>query len=294
MEALTTGEALACPAASPTELAALAPPLPCDLVLAGRYRLCERLASGATSHVYRAEDLLSRALSGREAPVALKVYTGLRLAGRDLAPRLALAELHTARRLQHPHILRIHDLGWEPPVCFLSMEYIAGETLARRLQRSPAGGLPAGLARGIALALAAAVDAAHEVGIVHGDIKPANVLLGDCGEIKLIDFAGARDRDAGRDERACLSYSARYASPALLAGAAPGPRDDYYALACLIYQLFAGALPYGTRDALQGLRVGMRPQRPPGMGRRGWRVLQGVLAQRADREGATAWVRRVL
>jgi TolB-like protein/Flp pilus assembly protein TadD/tRNA A-37 threonylcarbamoyl transferase component Bud32 len=206
--------------------------------LAGRYRIEREVGRGGMATVYLAEDLKH----GRR--VALKV----------LRPELSSSlgaerfqrEIATASRLQHPHILALHDSGEAAGLLYYAMPYVEGESLRSRLTREVQ--LDATVAVGIAAAVADALTCAHAAGVLHRDIKPENILLTG-GHAVVADFGIARALDAvGADrltETGLALGTPHYMSPEQAAGARVlDARSDVYALGCVVYEMLAGEPPF--------------------------------------------------
>lgn len=203
-------------------------------VIADRYRVDAFLAHGGMGEVYRAFDL------DLEVSVALKIIRPTIASNPDVL-RLFKQEVLLARSVTHPHVCRIFDLGrgGDPPVPFLTMEYLSGETLAARLARGPLG---AEEILDLAEPLADALDAAHRAGIVHRDFKPQNVMLtGDGAKPVVMDFglAGSNDSSAG---------TPAYMAPEQILGESISPATDRYAFGISLYQMATGRLPFATDD----------------------------------------------
>ena len=147
----------------------------------GPYEIESLIGTGGMGQVYRARD------SRLERVVAIKVLPG-RFADDDARRQRFEREARVISRLNHPHICTLHDIGTEQGVGYLVMEYIDGETLAAALTKGP---LPVPIAVTYARQLAEGLNRAHESGIVHRDIKPGNVMLGESGA-KLLDFGLAK------------------------------------------------------------------------------------------------------
>jgi len=150
-------------------------------LVAGRYRLLERLGAGGMAAVYLAHD---ERLDRRVAVKRLHTADG-----DDVDARRFKREAKLGASLSHPHLVSIFDTEEDDESVLLVMEYVDGETLADRLAR---GGLEPRAAAAIVRAVAEALDHAHAAGIVHRDIKPANVLLGRDGSVKLADLGIAK------------------------------------------------------------------------------------------------------
>jgi serine/threonine-protein kinase len=204
--------------------------------LAG-YRLIRRIGQGAHGAVYLAQDPRG-ALT-----VALKVVTLPPGALAPAAREAFLRNAQTARRLHHAGIVALFAAGIEGPLGWLAMEPVAGSDLARytRLPRL----LPEPLVLRLCERIAQALAYAHRQGVVHRDVKPANVLIDWSRDaVKLADLGLARADDSGLTGTGIVPGSPAYMAPEQLAGAVPTPRSDLYALGVMLFQLLAGRLPY--------------------------------------------------
>ena len=208
--------------------------------LAGRYRIERVLGEGGMATVYLAEDLRHR------RPVALKVLRP-ELA-HALGPERFQREIETAARLQHPHILGVHDSGDADGQLWFAMPYVEGESLRGRLAREKQ--LPVDEALRIVREAADALDYAHRHGVVHRDIKPENILLAD-GHALVADFGIARALGAAAGDGEKLTQTgtsvgtAAYMSPEQAAGESEvGPRSDVYSLGIVLYEMLAGETPF--------------------------------------------------
>jgi serine/threonine-protein kinase len=202
--------------------------------LSARYRVDRELGRGGMATVYLAYDLQ------HDRPVALKVlHPELAHA---LGPDRFLREIMVAARLQHPHILPVHDSGTADGLLWYTMPYVEGESLRQRLTREPQ--LPLDDAVQIAVQVAEALGYAHRHGIVHRDVKPENILLS--GEHCVIaDFGVARaiDRAGGEKltETGVAVGTVVYMSPEQASGDAwLDGRSDLYSLGCVLYEMLAG------------------------------------------------------
>lgn len=200
-------------------------------LLAGRYRIVSLLGEGAMGEVYRAQDLRLG------QTVALKFLPASMGQEPSLVAHL-LDEVRTARRLSHPNLCRVYDIGDFAGRQFLSMEYIDGETLASLLRRI--GRLPHDKALEISRQLCFGLEAAHREGILHRDLKPANVMIDGLGRAKITDFGlavVARELRAGDIQSGTPGYMA----PEQQAGEAVSERSDLYSLGLVLHELFTGA-----------------------------------------------------
>jgi tetratricopeptide (TPR) repeat protein len=208
--------------------------------LAPRYRFERELRRGGMATVYLAQDLRH----GR--PVALKLMT-TQLAA-SVIPQRFLREIQLAARLDHPHILPVYDSGEDEGRLWYVMPYVEGGSLRDRLRRE--GRLPVRDAVRLACQIAEALECAHASDVIHRDIKPENILLAQ-GHARLADFGVARaaqgtDSDGG-DELTRGGHvvgTPKYMSPEQAGGEAVDFRTDLYSLACVLYEMLAGDVPY--------------------------------------------------
>ncbi|HLV59154.1 MAG TPA: serine/threonine-protein kinase, partial [Natronosporangium sp.] len=226
--------------------------------LTDRYVLLEPIGSGGMSQVWRARDeILDR-------PVAVKVLVGAPTAD-PRAAEDARREARAAARLTHPNVAHVYDYGragrpGAPPVPYLVMELVEGENLARRLAGGP---LPWPEAARVGAQVAAALDAAHQAGLVHLDVKPGNVMLTADGA-KVLDFGIAALAGAVTGER--FAGTPTYTAPERLHGSPAHPANDVYSLGVLLYELLAGVPPARLDDWQQAAaahRSGDLPRVPP-------------------------------
>ena len=226
--------------------------------LVGGYRIVSPLATGATGTVYLAEDLTL------ERSVALKI----------LAPALArdagrrerfLAESRRAASLEHPHIVPIHGAGEADGLLYLAMRRIPGSDLRTLLREE--GRLPSDRALALLGQVADALDAAHRAGLVHRDVKPANVLVErEEGRERayLADFglAGGPLGSDGRPVGAGLAGTVDYVAPEAIRGAPVDGRADQYSLACCLFEALTGARPFARDGDLATLCAHLDDARP--------------------------------
>src|SRR5436309_2024154 len=206
--------------------------------LADRYAIEHELGRGGMATVYLAQDLKHRRL------VAIKVLKPELAAA--LGPERFLREIETAARLNHPHILPLHDSGEADSFLYYVMPYVEGESLRERLTRE--GQLPLDDALRIAREVASALSHAHSHDIVHRDIKPENILVSG-GEAVVTDFGIARAITAAAGDTLTGTGIAigtpGYMSPEQTTGGARlDGRSDIYSLACVLYEMLAGDPPY--------------------------------------------------
>jgi hypothetical protein len=218
-------------------------------LLGGRYRVLRALGQGSIARVLAARDEV------RGIDVAVKVlHANLR---RDpiVAARF-VREAEIVRRIEHPHVIRIHDVVETEGLLFLVMELHAGGDLADRLAR--AGALPLAAVRRLAAQLCGALDAAHRAGVVHRDIKPQNVLVGSdpsALDVRLCDFGLARVADsAGLTTRTTVLGTPEYMAPEVIVDGYADPRSDVYSVGALLFEAATGRLPFRADTPFQLMR----------------------------------------
>ncbi len=212
-------------------------------VIDDRYTLAELLGSGGMAQVYLAHDeVLDRA-------VAIKVLRGPYAEDEEFVERFR-QEARSAAGLSHPNIVSVYDQGRsEDGDYYMAMEYVPRGTLKERIRRD--GALAPDAAAGVALQIADALQAAHEKGVIHRDIKPQNVLVTSTGDVKVTDFGIARAASATKITRTGhVLGTAGYMSPEQAKGETVGPRSDLYSLGVVLYEMLTGNLPYEADDAL--------------------------------------------
>ncbi len=210
-------------------------------IVEGRYRLARVIAAGAMGTVHEADDLRT----GER--VALKMLKA-QLHGDAAIRRRFRREASILQALSHPGIVRILDVGQdEGDRSFTVMELLRGETLEARIARGPMAIIEL---RPIALAIAETLAAVHGHGVVHGDVKPANVFLpqGGAFPIKLVDFGLSKIEGLERLTRTGeLTGTPAYMAPELLTGqGSVDGRVDLYALGVVLYEALSGKLPFAT------------------------------------------------
>ena len=211
-------------------------------LLAGRYRIIALLGKGGMGEVYRADDLTLG------QPVALKFLPEEASHDESLLERFR-NEVRIARRVSHPNVCRVYDVGEVDGHTFFTMEYVDGEDLASLLRRI--GRLPQDKALDIARQLCAGLAAAHAKGVLHRDLKPANIMLDGRGQVVMTDFglAGLADQIHGADIR---SGTPAYMAPEQLAGKEVTAQSDLYSLGLVLYEVFTGKRAF-TAEALTAL-----------------------------------------
>ncbi|NND37251.1 MAG: serine/threonine protein kinase [Gammaproteobacteria bacterium] len=249
--------------------------------LRGRFLIQKRVAVGGVGILYRALDRRREELGYDNAMVAIKML-GEQLRRSPEALRSLQCEVRNARRLDHPNIRKVFELDRCRAGYFITMEWLEGESLAIRLDRTGSRAMPAPAAFAILAEIAAGLMHAHERGIVHGDMKPGNVFVTTEGRVKLLDFGQAYSFGATPGLPAGPAISPAYASCELHEGARPEFSDDIFALAVMAYRMLAGARPFGRYSPPKAEEAGIRVLRPAGLDERQWRMLQRGLAWRRE------------
>jgi formylglycine-generating enzyme required for sulfatase activity len=264
-------------------------------LLADRYRLLELIGEGGMSRVYKAVDLQRAGRAPAGECIAVKVLARP-FDGNPATLATLEDDVRRLRALAHPNIVKLFGCERDDRTLFITMEYLVGRSLYARLHsRAIVGGMPPAIdrddAQSIIIAVAGALEYAHQQGVVHGDLKPGNVILTSAGAIKIIDFGmanlasrprTARERREVAQRRPASALTPRYASPQQMARNPPQITDDIYALACLAYELLTGTHPFGdgsgapTTTFPPPLRPGLTPAQHAA-------ITHGLQLERRDR-----------
>ncbi len=234
------------------ETTAMPTPSSDDRVIGNRYRLEAMIGRGGSAEVWRAEDTSL----GRQVAVKLVTASGGEDVGRvgDEARLLA--------RLSHPGLVPVYDAGTDDRMRpWVVMELVEGGTLADEIARGPIAPLRSAK---IGRVLAEALEYVHGQGLVHRDVKPANVLLGTDGRVRLTDFGIARLVDAAKVTATGLTVgTASYLSPEQVMGSAVGPKADVYSLGLVLLESLTGRREYpGTAIEVAIARLHRQPEVP--------------------------------
>lgn len=216
-------------------------------MLGGRYELGEKIGEGGAAVVYRARD------TRLDRPVAVKVLRSQFVDDRDAVVRFQ-REARAAASLAHPNVVPVYDYGQDGDTHFIVLELLPGPTLKGYL--SARGALPVGEALAIARQILAGLQAAHDRGLVHRDVKPQNVLFAADGSVKVADFGIARALAAPALTAAGEAIgTASYLSPEQARGEPVGPASDVYSAGVVLYEMLAGRPPF-TGDT--GLAIALK------------------------------------
>ena len=217
----------------------IGPALAPDRVLAGRYRLVQRLARGGMAEVWEAVDeILSR-------PVAVKILLPHLAADEAFVTRFR-REAVAAARLSHPHIVAVFDTWTDDGYEGIVMELVRGTTLRAVLDDE--GALPPRRVAAVGAQVADALDVAHRGGLIHRDVKPGTILLTEDGRVLVTDFGIAKASEATSDltEVGQVVGTAKYLSPEQVEGRPLDPRSDIYALGVVLYESATGQPPFAA------------------------------------------------
>jgi serine/threonine-protein kinase len=225
-------------------------------LVGGRYEILHAIGEGAFFHVYKARD------NRTTTTVVVKALKPSLAGNTALADRLE-EEARALADLSHPRIVRVLDVVRENGAVYLVNEWVAGMSLAERIRR--AAPMPPEVAVDLATDVARALAAAHALGLVHGDVRPENVLIGGDGRARLDDLAASRAIAAqgGVDRRNVLRW-VQCAAPEVIAGAAPTAAADTYGVGALLQWMLAGQPPFpGDNAIVVALKVEKEPPRLP-------------------------------
>ncbi|WP_026204274.1 serine/threonine-protein kinase [Actinomycetospora chiangmaiensis] len=213
-------------------------------VVAGRYRLEERIGSGAMGVVWRGTDeRLGRVVAIKQ----VFLNQGLDEAEADEVRQRTLREGRIAARLQHPHAISVFDASIEGDEPWLVMEYLPSRSLSAMLAEQ--GPLDPRLVARIGRQVADALDAAHQAGIVHRDVKPGNVLIGSDGTVKITDFGISRATgDLTLTRTGMLAGTPAYLAPEVARGDDSTFASDVFSLGATLYAAVEGIPPFGSDD----------------------------------------------
>lgn len=254
----------------------------------GHYQILEKLGEGGMGEVYKARDL------NLERLVAIKVLPPERCTDETARMRL-LREARTASGLNHPGVCTIHEVGETGGQVYIVMELVEGETLRGRIER---GKLAVGEVIAIGRQLTDAVAHAHERGVVHRDLKCANVILTPEGRVKVLDFGLAKQKSkvlledestrtaVSLTDPGALVGTLAYMAPEQLQGGAADSRSDVWSVGVMLYELIAGARPFAGRTLYEMMsavlghtQLAIPPGTPAGLAR----IIERCLARDPDK-----------
>ena len=254
------------------------PPIGKTKLLAGRFEICALVGKGGIGEVFLGRDLRRLKAGFHDSRVAIKMIQIQHSACPD-AIRSLQREAVNAQCLVHPGIRRVYELDKDLHRFFLVMEWLDGETLATRLDRTKGRPMVFEAFHTIFLQIASALSYAHRHGIVHGDIKPGNIFVTGNGDSKLLDF-GHAEGCASPSGFTPFALTRGYSSIEVLQGEQSEDCDDVYSLSVMAYRMLVGRRPYGRYSAVEAEARGLEPQRPSMLSASQWRVLRAGLALR--------------
>jgi TolB-like protein/predicted Ser/Thr protein kinase len=209
-------------------------------LIAGKYRIVEEIGQGGMGIVYKAEDIQL------QRPVALKFLPPHLMDSPELKDRF-LIEARAAAALSHPNICVIHEVGETEGRPYIAMEYVEGETLKDKRRKGP---LKTEDVLDIAIQIASGLGEAHRKGIIHRDVKSANIMVTEKGQAKVMDFGLAKLQGGSSLTKSQTTLgTVAYMSPEQARGQDLNPRTDIWSLGVVFYEMVAGKLPFrGDHD----------------------------------------------
>lgn len=254
LEALRRAEPRAAALATPQSSGSGTPPsarpdgLPAPGSVIDKYRLEELLGTGGFAAVYRATHLLLR------TTVAIKLLKPAIARKHPIQAQRLCEEAQFAAQLSHPSIVRVFDVTHTPRITYIVMEYIEGASLALRLRE--AGALPPRRVLWLGVQICLALKAALAQGLIHGDVKPANILVSKTGAVKLVDLGLARHVDAEPGSERLMAGTPNYMAPEQARDAGRSDfRSDMYSLGVTLYHAALGRLPFTSTNPAEVLAM---------------------------------------
>ncbi|KOT26657.1 serine/threonine protein kinase [Streptomyces rimosus subsp. rimosus] len=259
-------------------------------MVAGRYRLVEEIGRGGMGTVWRSYD----ELLGRQVAVK-RLHVSPQLEPDELARRneRTRREAQSAARINHPNVVSVHDVVDDAGLPCIVMEYVPSVTLGDLIKEATLsdGAVPLGEVARIGRGMVAALRAAHSAGVLHRDVKPGNVLLGEDGRVVLTDFGIAVATGTSTlTKTGELIGSIDYLAPERVRGGTPGPASDLWALGATLYQALEGRPPFRKLTAVEtAYSIAVDPLDPPRNAGALTGLIEALLAKDpADRPSAQA------
>jgi predicted Ser/Thr protein kinase len=260
-------------------------------ILKGRFRLERLVGRGGMGTVFGAVDQRRVEAGDPNPEVALKILN----ANIRAYPEAFVAlqrEASKAQTLAHPNIATVYDFDRDGETVFITMQLLRGKSLEDLTRKARDRGLGRAIALPLIQGIADGLAYAHRKGIVHSDLKPANIFVVDDGTAKILDFGIARavpstvrtDQQDSFDASTLGAYTEAYATEEMVQGAAPDPADDLYALGIIVYEMLAGKHPFDGKSLSQARAAGLSPAPIKALRGREWRTVNRALAfDRAQR-----------
>jgi serine/threonine protein kinase len=266
-------------------------------LLGNRYVLGQVLGRGGMGTVFKALDRHRVDLADNNRYVALKVLDQSFSRRPEILADLQ-REFYCAQALAHPNIVKVYEMHHDEDTAFYTMEPLQGQLLSNVLERVHPHPLQRPYAWAVIRDVGAALAHAHSRNVVHGDLKPQNIMITDGGEVRILDFgaSGTATRQWTTSDplqrNRVPPVTLAYACCELLDGQQTDPRDDLFALACLSYELLAGEHPFERRRSTEARELGLQPRRPVRLTDRQWRALQLGLSWRRESRSLSvrAWL----
>jgi serine/threonine protein kinase len=257
----------------------------------GPYRIEAQLGVGGMGRVYQA-------LDGDGQRVALKVVKS-ELAGDVVFKRRFEREASAARKVDHPHVVAVLDSGELDGIPFIAQEFFSGGTLADRIEATD---LELQTVVTVTLQVAKGLDSLHAAGIIHRDVKPANILFDEEGGAHITDFGLAKDRAATVLTKPGQALgSMDYMAPEQIRAVDVGPQADVYALGCVVFECVAGNPPFADRDGMQVLWAHLQDPPPDPCEARddlpdelGWAILRALEKEPGNRPPTATGCARII
>jgi len=244
-------------------------------VLRNRYVLESCLGCGGMGTVFKAMDRYRCDLPEDNRHIAIKFLREETDNRPELSANLR-REFYCAQALSHRSIVKVYELDRDDDFEFFTMELLEGELLSSVLERSHPYSISRSYAWAIILEIGDGLAHAHARNVVHGDLKPKNIIITNSGELRILDFgashAPTRERSSAAEPQK-VNLTPAYACCELWEGQQADPRDDLYALACVAYELLAGEHPFQGLRSTEARKRGLTPRRPPGLSGRQWQTL---------------------
>ncbi len=227
--------------------------LPAGLEIGRRYRVKSLLGMGGMGAVYLVHD------KGLDRDVALKLIRSDIAEDTEALERFK-REIQLSSRVTHPNVLRVFDLGESDGIKFLTMQFVDGRDLSTILKKQ--GKLPTERLLRVFRQAAEGLKAAHDQGVIHRDLKPQNIMLNASDHVYVTDFGLAKSAEqSGMTQTGAVIGTPFYMSPEQVKGEPVGPQSDIFALGVILYQMAAGAVPFGGATPFEVMIT--RIQRPP-------------------------------
>jgi serine/threonine protein kinase len=267
-----------------------ASPVEIGRVLRDRYVIEQWLGSGGIGTVYKALDLYRADLPRSHQYVAIKFLN--ETGGHESEQLAALRrEFYCTQLLAHRNVVKVHELDRDGDLHFFTMELLEGELLSSVMDRLNGSQMARLYAWHIIREIGAGLAHAHARQVIHGDLKPHNIMITPSGDVRILDFGSSSfriEQAAAEAMQRRQRLTPAYASCELLSGRSADPRDDLYAFACIAYELIAGKHPFQRRPATVARDHGIVATRPRGLKWQQWKALScGLSWCRAARPSST-------